>query len=197
MNYLKVTNMNAKELKTLTDECLVKLLQNGDQNAMGELYSRYFSLAYRKCISFTKNVDEANDLAQDVMIRVMEKIHLFKGESKFSTWLYSVTRNYCTDCIRKTKRTRLKSIDLTYDMSNCVYEAPEEAIIEEDVAGRALEEISKEDQELLFMKYQFNKSIQEIQETYSISASAVKMRLLRARSRAVDMYHSISIQPAA
>ena len=70
--------MNAKVLKTLTDECLVKLLQNGDQNAMGELYSRYFSFAYRNCVSFAKNVDDANDLAQDVMIQVIEKIHLLK-----------------------------------------------------------------------------------------------------------------------
>jgi RNA polymerase sigma-70 factor (ECF subfamily) len=189
--------MNTKELKTLTDECLVKLLQDGDQNAMGELYSRYFSLAHRKCISFTRNVDDANDLAQDLMIRIMEKIHLFKGESKFSTWLYSVTRNYCTDCIRKTKRSRFESINLTYDLSNFEYEEPEEAIIEEDVAFRALDQIPKEDQELLFMKYQFNKSIQELQETYSISTSAVKMRLLRARSRAMDMYRSISMQPAS
>ncbi|MFT5640900.1 MAG: RNA polymerase sigma factor (sigma-70 family) [Cyclobacteriaceae bacterium] len=192
--------MNAKELNTLTDECLVKLLQNGDKNAMGELYSRYFSLAHRKCISFTKNVDDANDLTQDVMIRVMEKIHLFKGESKFSTWLYSVTSNYCTDAIRKTKRTSFESIDATYDLADLSpfeHEEREENEIRVDVAGRALAGISKEDQQLLFMKYQFNKSIQELQVTYSISASAVKMRLLRARSKAVDMYSLISMQSAA
>lgn len=192
--------MNAKELNTLTDECLVKLLQNGDKNAMGELYSRYFSLAHRKCISFTKNVDDANDLTQDVMIRVMEKIHLFKGESKFSTWLYSVTSNYCTDAIRKTRRRSFESIDATYDIADLSpfeHEEREANEIRVDVAGRALAGISKEDQQLLFMKYQFNKSIQELQVTYSISASAVKMRLLRARSKAVDMYSLISMQSAA
>ena len=192
--------MNAREYKTLTDECLVKLLQNGDLSAMGELYSRYYSLAYRKCASFSKNDDQAKDLTQEVMIRVMEKIHLFKGQSKFSTWLYSVTSNYCTDCIRKTKRTSFISIDAAndlVDLSSVEVEEAEEIVIRADVAGRALAKISIEDQQLLFMKYRFNNSIQELQKTYSISASAVKMRLLRARSRAVDMYGLVSMLPAA
>ena len=200
MNYLNSTTMNAKELNTLTDECLVKLLQNGDQNAMAELYARYFPLVSRKCILFTKNEDDAKDLAQDIMIKVWKKIRLFKGKAKFSTWLYSITRNYCNDCVRKTKKMYFESIDSTcdlVDLSTFEYEECEANALREDLACRALAEISAEDQRLLLMKYKFKKSIDELKDTYSLSASAVKMRLLRARSKAVKRYNVISLQPAA
>ncbi|MEQ6119831.1 RNA polymerase sigma factor [Reichenbachiella sp. MALMAid0571] len=186
--------MNTQNQQTLTDELLVSNLQNGDNSAMGELYSRYYMLVFAKCLSFAKNTDDANDLTQDVMLRVMEKISTFKGDSKFSTWLYAVTFNYCTDKKRKAKGKFFEPIDSLVNLADCTDQERElDAKIKEEVAGKALMTISHEDQQLLIMKYQLNKSIVELQDIYNLSASAVKMRLMRAREKAVTLYSSYCV----
>ncbi|MDW3197619.1 MAG: RNA polymerase sigma factor [Cytophagales bacterium] len=180
-------------LNTLTDELLAAKAQQGDDKAMGLLYSRYYMLVFNKCLSFTKNTDEASDLAQDVMLRVIEKITTFNGQSKFSTWLYSITFNYCTDQMRKKKGKHFEDVNLHYEIiddSEHDLDAALSAEVKEGQAGKALSMISQEDQDLLMMKYQMNKSIQEIQVMLNLSSSAVKMRLKRARAKATDIYES-------
>jgi RNA polymerase sigma factor (sigma-70 family) len=192
--------MSANSQKLISDEQLVVQLQLGNQNAMGELYVRYHMLVFSKCLSFTKNTDDANDLAQDVMIRVMEKIGSFKGESKFSTWLYAITLNYCTDQIRKAKSKYFEPLCAKYDLADNIevyfYEL-NEAEVKEANEEKALASISEEEQNLLIMKYQDKKSIQDLQKMYNLSASAVKMRLKRAREKAASVYAKIHISTAA
>ena len=68
-----------------------------------EIYDRYSEKVYRKCFSFTRDTAKAEDLAHDIFLRVITKIGTFKGGARFSTWLYSITYNYCMDNIRKAK----------------------------------------------------------------------------------------------
>jgi RNA polymerase sigma factor (sigma-70 family) len=175
----------------VSDEQLVANLQNGDKNAMGELYVRYYMLVFNKCLSFSKDTYVAADLAHDVMLRVMEKINSFNGRSKFSTWLFSITFNYCTDQKRKSKGNYIEPIESCFNLSDTHYEEKVslcELERKERCAVKILSVICKDDQQLLFMKYHENRSIREIQELFNISASAVKMRLSRARAKAIDMY---------
>ncbi|MEM7108107.1 MAG: sigma-70 family RNA polymerase sigma factor [Bacteroidota bacterium] len=185
--------MKTKLYARNTDEQLVEAVRKGDKLAMGELYSRYYMPVFNKCLSFTKSPDHASDLAQDVMLKVIEKIKSFKGTSKFSTWLYSVTFNYCTDYTRKAKGKYFQSIDCDFEVAqdyNYEYSPTlEDAPLDKDKsADYALSLISKEDKELLLLKYQLNKTIDELQSHYNLSASAVKMRLLRARAKATSIY---------
>lgn len=192
--------MNAKNKKSLTDEQLVRMLQQGDRCAMGELYARYYTLVFNKCLSFVKNTNDAGDLAQDVMLKVMEKINSFKGESKFSTWLYAITFNYSTDQVRKVKDKYFASLDAQFDLVDHSEVELEEATkmdMRDGHAEKALTAISRKDQQLLIMKYQFNKSIQDLQTMYDLSASAIKMRLLRARAKASDSYYRMITNHAA
>lgn len=185
--------MTYKNLSTLNDEVLALEAKQGNEQAIGVLYSRYYMLVFNKCLSFTKNADEASDLAQDVMLRVIEKIRTFNGQSKFSTWLYSITFNYCTDQMRKKKGKYFEDVNLHYelvDYSQDQLDEVNELEVREGEAGMALSLISKEDQDLLMLKYQMNKSIQEIQVLLNLSPSAVKMRLKRAREKASVVYNS-------
>lgn len=192
--------MKARNRKLHTDEQLVTLVQQGDRQAMGELYSRYYSLVYHKCLSFAQYADDARDLAQDVMLKVLDKISSFKGQAKFSTWLYAITFNHCIDQKRKNKKVSFESLNKlashTY-LARLVYIETMEDDIKPDIAGKALTAISEEDLNLLLMKYQFNKSIAELQSAYNLSASAVKMRLLRARAKASDSYSRMITSHAA
>ena len=182
----------------LYDEHLISLIQQGDMDAMAEIYQRYHPMVRDKCLSFTKNIEQAKDLAHDVMIKVMDKINSFKGESKFSTWLYAITLNYCIDHVKKSRF----NISLDADQMSFEYiaEDKEEGIfleLKERVAKKALNAVSEKDQQMLIMKYQLNKSIKELQDIYNISASAVKMRLLRARGKATDQYSYMMLNTAA
>jgi RNA polymerase sigma-70 factor (ECF subfamily) len=191
--------MNATKTKKLTDEQLAMEVKQGNSPAMGELYSRYYLLVFNKCLSFSKNADDANDMAQDVMIRVFEKLRSFKGEAKFSTWLYAVTFNFCTDRARRAKGKFFSSLEVHHDLVDQSEAALEEALAlgwKEQSASRALAQMEAEDQQLLLMKYEQNKSIQELQSIYGLSASAVKMRLLRARGKAMEAYQ-VSVTVAA
>jgi RNA polymerase sigma-70 factor (ECF subfamily) len=186
-------------ITTLSDEQLVVELILGNQKAMSEIYTRYYPLVLKKALSFTKGSSNASDIAQDIMIKVLGKIHLFDGKSKFRTWLYSITNNYCIDDSRKSKRMHFKSINSSYKLSKLSTSELDEVDqgIIEDAANQALAEISKEDQHLLFLKYELHKSIHELQETYHLSGSAVKMRLFRAKLRANQIYNRLTLEPAA
>ncbi|MEQ9286201.1 MAG: RNA polymerase sigma factor [Cyclobacteriaceae bacterium] len=191
--------MKPKKQNQTTDEQLIKQFQQGDQLAMGELYSRYYMLVFAKSLSFVKNTDDAADLAQDIMLRVMEKAGTFKQESKFSTWLYAITFNYCTDRVRKNKNRYYEYMDVLdshIDHSTEDQDLVFENETKEKVAEEALMAISREDHELLLMKYQLNKSIHELQSIYNLSASAVKMRLMRAREKAATIYNAYSLGAA-
>ena len=120
------------------------------------------------------------------------KINSFKGESRLSTWIYSLTYNMCIDYTRKNKKrlswTPLSSSDEYVGYS--VDEVEEETLfaIDADVLMEMLELLKPEDKALLLMKYQDNASIKEIQQITGLAASAIKMRLKRARQRIIGHY---------
>ena len=73
----------------------------------GILYDRYAEKVYHNCISFVKDVDLAQDLAHDVFLKTFLNLAKFEGKSKFSTWLYSLTYNFCIDYLRKNNKTMI------------------------------------------------------------------------------------------
>ncbi len=170
-----------------SDEQLVHLIKNGDKHAMSELYLKYYMLVLNKCISFSTSLEEANDLTHDIMLKILENINSFKGASKLSSWLYSVTANYCIDHKRRNKGIYFESLENIYNYNDTTPEDLEFQLMKERESQHAfkiLSDLDKDDQELLMMKYSKNKSIRELQALYKLSASAVKMKLMRARKKA-------------
>ena len=172
-----------------SDEQLVHLIKNGDKHAMSELYLKYYMLVLNKCISFSTSLEEANDLTHDIMLKILENINSFKGASKLSSWLYSVTANYCIDHKRRNKGIYFESLENIYNYNDTTPEDLEFQLMKERESQHAfkiLSDLDKDDQELLMMKYSKNKSIRELQALYKLSASAVKMKLMRARKKAYN-----------
>ncbi len=187
--------MKTNKAEKPNDEQLVTRLQNGDNSAMQELYLRYYMLVFSRCRSFAKNTDDANDYTHDIMLRVMEKIGSFKREARFSTWLYAITFNYCTDMTRKAKGKYFDTLDALSEPA-MAYEPGLQEDHSEVLAQKALMAISSDEQEILSLKYQHNHSIQDLQVRYNLSASAVKMRLKRARGKAGELYSSYQLGAA-
>lgn len=181
----------------LTDEELVaKIVSKNDTLLFGVLYDRYVSMVYNKCYGFAKSQDEAEDLTQDVFLMLFIKLASFKGKSKFSTWLYSFTYNFCVNYVNRNKQRKMsdKSIpvdDTEYKLTE--EEVPDDTIFEmkANKLEKALGLISPEDKSILLLKYQDGASIKELCELLEIGGSAVKMRLKRAKAKLVETYKSL------
>jgi len=187
-------NKNKSSSKQLSDEDIVRQLQEEmDTKLFGQLYDRYVTKVFHKCLSMSRDRDLAKDLAHDIFLKAFLNLSKFSFRSSFSTWLYSITYNYCLDHLRKAQRMHTQSVDERFDL-----EDDQDDLYEKELfkirSGRlqvVLGEIGPEDRGLLLMKYQEELSIKEIMEVMALSESAVKMRMLRARSRALAKYQDL------
>lgn len=171
-------------MKQYTDEELVRLYIDTQRNQYFEaLYSRYCDKVYRKCLSFTKDPARAEDFTHDIFLKLIVKLGGFKEQAKFSTWLFSVTYNYCTDHtrVRRGGEVLTDEIERLPDPGD----DNEAEIAEMEAAGlrRALEHLTPDEKSLLMMKYQDDFSIRDIADMSNITESAVKMRLKRAKDK--------------
>ncbi len=147
------------------------------------LYNRYVKKVYRRCLSMTKDPLKAEDFTHDIFLRVFNKLDAFQERSSFSTWLYSISYNYCSDQLRLAKRLSLSSLE-----DNPRHDVPEstEAQLHEEallLVKQAMTTLSDKEQALLRLKYEEGMSIEQIAHEYAIKVSAVKMRLKRSREK--------------
>lgn len=177
--------------KQKSDEEIVQLIINsGDHELFEFLYLRYFKKVRDKCYSFLKDNKLSEEFANDILTKAYEKIQGFKGNSSFSSWLYSITYNYCIDYLRVKKKLHYPDWNSNNEIPEIIDES--EADFEEASYENLLvifELIHPEEKVLLLMKYQDNLPIKSIAKTLRISEDAVKMRLKRARSRVIYMYN--------
>jgi RNA polymerase sigma factor (sigma-70 family) len=98
-------NLKPRQLQHLSDEEIVeRIIITQDISLVEILYQRYADKVYRKCLSFVKEEASAEDLTHDIFMKLYLNLSSFKQKSKFSTWLYSITYNFCIDHIRKNKK---------------------------------------------------------------------------------------------
>jgi RNA polymerase sigma-70 factor (ECF subfamily) len=181
----------------LSDEELVyKIVETNNTHLFAVLYDRYSSVVYNKCYGFSKNKEEAQDLTHDVFIRLFVKLRTFKGKSKFSTWLYSFTYNFCVNYVQRDahKKKEKKTIVTDQVKDTTSFDEIDDATLFElktDKLAKAMQIIDPNDKMILLMKYQDDLSIKEISEVLKIGESAVKMRLKRAKEKVVNTYNEL------
>ena len=162
------------------------------------LYDRYSNKIYNKCYSFSVNDEEAKDLTQDVFIKLFSNLNKFKEKSKFSTWLYSFTYNYCVNYVNRDSGRKLNNISESLDNHDYHLTKLEDVNEDEFLSMRveklkqSLELIEPAEKAILLLKYQDNISINELQALYEIGESAVKMRLKRAKLKVITAYNTIN-----
>ena len=182
--------------KNLTDLELVERITK-DNNTMlfGVLYDRYVNMVYSKCYGFSRSEDEAEDLTQDVFLSLFVKLKSFQGRSKFSSWLYSFTYNFCVNYVNRNKERKMSDKSSSIDNSEhkVTENISDDTLFEmrSEKLKRALELIDPDDKKILLLKYQDDVSIKELQALMEIGESAVKMRLKRAKSRIIETYNTL------
>lgn len=188
---MAVLTFQNRALNLYTDEELVYEFIHTQRNSyFEELYRRYADKVYRKCLSFVKDSARAEDFTHDIFLKLILKLGTYKETARFSTWLYSITYNYCMDQLRIYKKRgevfQDEELEIPDDTDlNVAFEDPD---IEIKRLNNALDHLQMEEKSILMMKYQDDLSIREIADTFKITESAVKMRLMRSREKLRTRY---------
>ena len=178
----------------MTDEEIIyQVLPSQPNQGFESLYNRYVSKVYGRCLSMTKDSEIAQDFTQDIFLKVFNKLEDFQQRSSFSTWLYSISYNYCADQLRLNKRLPTTSIDTILQLD--IPDWQESHLHEETLhlVKRAMEMLSTQERALLRLKYEDGLSIEEIAHLYGLKSSAVKMRLKRSREKIQRLHNQLSV----
>ncbi|TLU98082.1 RNA polymerase sigma factor [Dyadobacter luticola] len=176
---------------TASDEELVRLfIETGDNRHFEKLYERYAYKVYKKCRTLTGDSSKAEDITQDVFLKLMFKMNTFKKGAKFSTWLFTITHNHCRDLVRISKRRVVLVNEAGADL---VDESDLHNIFGTDEidTGKfkiAITQLSLEEKAIIYLKYLENKTIRDIADIFDTTESAVKMRLMRSREKLRKQY---------
>ena len=189
--------MKTIDVKFLSDEDLVfKIAETNNTHLFAVLYDRFSKVVYNKCYGFSKSKEEAEDLTHDVFIRLFVKLKTFKGNSKFSTWLYSFTYNFCVNYVQRNTHKKKEKVTVVTDIikdDDFTQEIDDATLFElkSEKLAKALSLIDPADKMILLMKYQDDMSIKEIQQVLEVGESAVKMRIKRAKQKVVRTYEEL------
>ncbi|GAA6770449.1 hypothetical protein AAGS39_11930 [Flavobacterium sp. CGRL2] len=99
-------------MSTINDQHYIDKVLQGDTNSFAVLVDRYKDMIFTLALKMVKNREEAEEVAQDTFIKIYSSLSKFKGDSKFSTWIYKIAYNTCLDRLKKSKKDDLNiSID--------------------------------------------------------------------------------------
>ena len=178
--------------KELTDlELLHLYLETQNSSYFTQLYRRYAQKVYGKCISILKDQTEAQDAVQDIFVKIMINLSGFNEKSQFSTWVYSITFNYCMDVVRKRKKNKLLfSDDIERAPDVAEEEIPDSYFLDLSLPQLKgiLDELPEGDRMVILYKYQDELSIKEIAEIIDKTESATKMKIKRAKMKAAEIF---------
>lgn len=154
------------------------------------LYDRYITKVYSKCISLLKDEARAQDAAQEIFIKIFTNLAKFNKKSKFSTWVYSITYNFCIDVIRKSKKQSKLFSDEEAEGQEIVEEIDDKVLLEMELERlkTVLDLLNVDDKSVLIMKYKEGLSIKEISEVFDKTESAIKMKIKRAKHKCQQKY---------
>ena len=161
------------------------------------LYDRYTGMVYSKAITMLHDSAEAEDATQEIFAKVFLNLGKFQGQSKFSTWVYSITYNLCIDKIRKSKRGRdLFAPEIT-DPPDMVEEVSDQELFRLQVSELryVLSQLSQSERTLLLMKYKDGVKIRVIAELLGKGESAIKMQIKRAKEKAKRVHQQRQLTP--
>ncbi len=166
----------------LDDYEIIRLCINGDKESFCEIVKRYKNLVYSVILRMTANNEEANDLAQEVFIKVYKNLDKYFPDYKFSTWIIRITTNHVIDFRRKKKQETVSFEEINYELASG--SSPEEIYIKNE-QKKDIEKLIYSLPEMykipIILYHQQGLSYQEISEVINEPLSKVKNRIFRGR----------------
>ena len=175
---------------TWTDEELVARSRTGDAESFNQLISRWerpiYALAYR----VIGREEDARDVTQETFLRAFRGLAAFKGQAKFSSWLYRIALNLCRDWIRRKKRSPIATLPEDVELEDLVSDTGPTETVEDLVSRRELSELveaamarlPEEQRTAIILKEYHGMTFQEIADLQGCPLSTVKTRLYQGLS---------------
>ena len=176
-------------MNNYSDEQLVEVYLKGEREALNILIKRYLTPIFNYALSFVKDADMAEDLTQEVFVKVWKKIKKFDNKYKFKSWLYVIAKNTCLDYLKKNKAINFSELNLVDDnllFENLIKETSaspqaEFEIAQEDILlNDAVDKLPEKYRETVKLHFQGGYNFREIAEILKISIETVKSRNRRA-----------------
>lgn len=179
-------------MTTKDDHFYINQILDGNASAFAILVERYKNLVFTLCLQMLKNREEAEEAAQDTFVKLYRSLHRFKGESKFSTYIYKIAYNTCLDRIKKNKKHlndvpideftehQVKTID---NALTALTEAEYQKAIKECIGL-----LPETDGFLLTLYYFEDLSLEEIAAVVNQNANAIKVKLFRSRKKLMTIF---------
>ena len=172
----------------LTDIELISRILRGEQALFAQLVERYQQYVFTLVLRFTDSREDAEEISQDIFVKAYRSLADFRGESKFSTWLYTIVRTSCITFLRK-KRLDITSLDnertfLQVEDRESGFKANQvEQKSKHAMVNEAIRLLSPDDAQLITLFYKGEQSLEEIGKVMGLEPNTVKVKLHRARHR--------------
>jgi len=172
----------------LSDNEIISRVLAGEQNAYADLVNRYQNYVFTLTLRLIKSREDAEEVAQDVFVKAYRSLADFRGESKFSTWLYTITNTTSITFLRKKKlETHSLDNEKVFELADSKDSGFRANTIEQKsrigMVTRAIALLSPDDAEIITLFYKVEQSLDEIGKILGLETNTVKVRLHRARTR--------------
>ena len=177
-----------------TDQYLIDKTLEGDTGAFGELVDRYQNFVYTIAIRILKVSEEAEEVAQDSFIKAYDSLRTFRGDAKFTTWLYRIVYHKSLDRVKMNKRHRTYEIneEITEDSLNHIENGLEFMLSEErtGIIKKCISELPSEDAAIITLYYFEEQSVKEISKVTDLTEDNIKIKLYRSRKKLFSLLES-------
>ena len=179
-------------MSQISEKEIIERVLGGDANAFEELVLRYEGTVYNLALRMVSNREDAADMTQETFIKAYNSLSSFRGDSKFSVWLYRICSNVCLDFLRSKSRrpqTSLVSLDDDDDVQLDIPDpaaGPEEQLMKKlsmQSVSEGLERLPDKQRQILAMREIGGMSYAEIGQALSLEEGTVKSRIFRARKK--------------
>ncbi len=174
-------------MDTTTDQVYIDRVLAGDTNAFAYLIDKYKNMAYTISIKIVKNHEDAEEIAQDSFLKAYKKLDTFKGESKFSTWLYTIVYR---NAISKVRKKNIETTDIdafVLENYSTDLEFPQMEAIkngeQKKYVAKAISNLKEMDALLITLFYLNENSVEEIEQITNLTKTNIKVKLFRARKK--------------
>ena len=172
---------------------IIRRVQHGDTEAFSVLVAAYEKNVFNVALQMTGNREDAQDMAQEAFLKAYTSLSSFRGDSRFSSWLYRIVSNVCLDYLRRQNRRPKSSLTVEDDEGETVeLDIPDEsqspeALLERkltrEAVRRGLRELPPEQRQILLLREIQGLSYDEIAEAMDLEPGTVKSRIFRARKK--------------
>lgn len=185
-------------MSTKPDEYYIQQTLNGNVNDYAFLVEKYKHMVFTLTIRIVKNREEAEEVSQDVFVKAYKNLKNFKGDSKFSTWIYKIAYYASLDVLKRNRRQispenidtfKVRDLGNTDDSLTLLHDRERKQIIND-----ALLKLHEDERIIITLYYFEELPIKEISKVVDLSEDNIKIKLFRSRKKLAELLKNV-IEP--